>query len=126
MTPDPHASAEHPFNSPSYRANDDEKTWALIAHVSALVAGFLGPPIVLAVKGNNSKWVQAHAIESLNFNITLFIVCMVCAVLAFLLIGLCLIIPVVMVSVVLSIVAGVKAFQGSAYRYPVTLRLIKD
>lgn len=126
MTPEPPAPAEHPFNLPSYRPTDDEKTWALIAHVSALIGGFLGPLIVLAAKGNDSKWVRSHAIESLNFNITLFIAYMACAVLSVLLIGLCLMVPVVMVSVIFAIIAGVKAFQGNPYRYPVALRLIKE
>lgn len=127
MTPDPYApTADHPFNLPGYRPTDDEKTWGLIAHVSALVATFLGPLIALAVKGNESKWVRAHAIEALNFNITIFIGYMICTALTFVVIGLCLLIPLGMVAVILSIIAGVKAFQGGAYRYPFALRLIKE
>ena len=127
MTPDPYApTAEHPFNLPGYRPSDDEKNWGLIAHVSAIVLGFIGPLIALAVKGNESKWVRAHAVEALNFHITLFIVYMVCIPLAFVLIGFCILIPAALASIILSILAGVKAFQGGAYRYPWALRLIKE
>lgn len=127
MTPDPYApTAEHPFNLPGYRPSEDERNWGLIAHVSAIVLGFLGPLIALLAKGNESKWVRAHAIEALNFHITLFFVYAVGGALTFVLIGLCLLIPAALASVVLSILAGVKAYQGGAYRYPFALRLIKE
>lgn len=115
-----------PFDSDGYQPSDDEKTWGLIAHASAIVLTFLGPLIALAVKGNESKWVRSHAIESLNFNITIFIGYMVGGVLTVVVVGVCLLIPLSVAAVVLSIVAGVKAFQGHSYRYPFTLRLIKD
>lgn len=127
MTPDPYApTAEHPFNLPGYRPSDDEKNWALIAHVSAIVLGFIGPIIALAVKGNESKWVRAHAIEALNFHITLFIVYAFSGALTLVLVGFCTLFAAMLVSVILSILAGVKAFQGGAYRYPFALRLIKE
>jgi hypothetical protein len=122
MTPDPVSSAaDHPFNV-GYRPTDDEKTWGMIAHVSAIVATFLGPLITLAVKGNESKWVKAHAIESLNFSITLFIGYMVCLALVFVVVGFCLLFPLALAALILHIVAGVKAFQGGSYRY----RFLKD
>lgn len=125
MTPEPTATAADPFNSP-YTPTDDEKTWGLVAHVSALVALFLGPLLALVVKGNQSKWVRAHAIEALNFSITIFIGYMICFALSFVLIGFCLMFPLALVAVILHIIAGVKAFQGGGYRYPFALRLLKD
>jgi uncharacterized protein len=49
---------------------------------------------------------------------------MVAAVLLFVLIGFLLLPVVVMGWLVLSIVAAVKANEGIAYRYPLTLRLV--
>ncbi len=127
MMPDTHVPpSQHPFDLPGYKPSDDEKTWALIAHVSALVAAFLGPIVALVAKGNESKWVRAHAIESLNFNLTLFIGYLVGTVLSVVAIGLCLLIPLAGIQVIFSIIAGVKAFQGQAYRYPFAIRLIKE
>lgn len=108
------------------RPTDDEKTWGLIAHASALFLGFLGPLLALVVKGNQSKWVRSHAIESLNFNLTLFIGYTIGTVLAFVAIGFCLLLPLGVLQVVLSIMAGVKAFQGEPYRYPFNIRFLKD
>ena len=122
MTPSP---VEDPFST-GYRPNDDEKTWGMIAHVSALVSLFLGPIIVLAAKGNTSKWVKAHAIEALNFSITIFIGYMICVPLMFVVIGMCLIVPLGLGALILHIIAGVGAFQGNSYRYPFAIRFLKD
>lgn len=116
----------HPFDLPGYAPTDDEKTWALIAHAGAVFLGFLAPLIAMLAKGNDSKWVRAHAIESLNFNIMMFIVYTVSGVLSAVLIGLCVLIPALLAGTILAIVAGVQAFQGKAYRYPFAVRLIKD
>jgi uncharacterized Tic20 family protein len=109
-----------------YTPTEDERTWGLIAHCSALLLSFIGPIIALVAKGNQSKWVRAQAIEALNFNITLAIVYAVGTVLTLAVVGICILIPAGLAGLVLSILAGVKAFQGQPYRYPFTLRLIKD
>ena len=110
----------------AYQPSDDEKTWGLIAHLAPMGSLFLGPLLVLVVKGNESKWVKAQAIESLNFSITMVIGYALCLALVFVLIGFFLIFPLALAAIVLHIVAGVAAFQGRQYRYPFALRLIKD
>ena len=60
-------------------AASDERTWAMFAHVGCDLAvvgvamAFLGPLIVLLVQGPKSPFVRRHAVESLNFQITLLI-----------------------------------------------------
>ena len=54
----------------------EEKNWAIAAHVGVFVAawfalGFLAPLLVMLVKGKDSAFVRRHAVESLNFQITL-------------------------------------------------------
>lgn len=109
-----------------YTPTEEERTWGLIAHSSAIFLSFLGPIIALLAKGNESKWVRAHAIEAINFNITLAIVYAVGTVLVMVVVGICILIPAGIASVILGVIAGVKAFQGHQYRYPLTLRLLKD
>ena len=110
----------------AYQPTNDERNWGLLAHVGALAALFLVPLIVLVAKGNESKWVKAHAIESLNFSITMTIGYCICLALFFVMIGACLIFPLGIAAIVLHIIAGVAAFQGKSYRYPFALRLIKE
>lgn len=125
LTP-PSNPGGHPFDDPSYVPTDDEKTWGLLAHGLTIMLGFLAPVLALAVKGNESKWVRAHAIEALNFHLLVFIVYMVGFVLSFVLVGLCILFPAMIAAIILAIVAGVSAFQGKPYRYPFSIRLIKE
>ena len=62
--------------------------------------------------------------EALNFQITVSIAVIVCAVLIAVLIGLLLLPIVGIAALVLTIIAGLKANNGETYRYPMTLRLI--
>jgi len=70
------------------------------------------------------SFVNDQAKEALNFNISMTIYAMVSGVLIFVVIGIVLL-PVVLVTwLVLAILAAVKANEGVAYRYPLTLRLV--
>lgn len=106
-------------------APSDERTWAMLAHLGGIVLGFIAPLVVLLVQGEKSQFVRRASIESLNFQITLVIAYVVCGVLVLLLVGLLLLPIVFVVSLVLMIVAGVKANGGEEYRYPVTVRFVQ-
>ena len=105
--------------------SQDEKTWALVAHLGAIVAGFWAPLIVLLARGNQSPWVRAQAVESLNFQITLFIALAVSGILCLVLIGIVMVIGIAIGALVLEVIAGIQASNGGFYRYPMTLRLVK-
>ena len=108
----------------------DERTWGGAAHWGALIAGligglsFLGPLIVLLVKGNDSPWIRRQSVESLNFQISVLIYAIVSAVLIFLLIGLILLPIVGIFWLVFTIIGSVKASTGEDYRYPLTIRMV--
>ncbi|MGZ3457170.1 MAG: DUF4870 domain-containing protein [Archangium sp.] len=108
----------------------DEKTWGMIAHLSALVASlvgfpFLGPLIVMLTKGKESSWVEQHAKEALNFQITATIAIWVSAFLMFCLVGFVLL-PILGLGIlVLTLMAGLKANNGEMFRYPANMRLVK-
>jgi hypothetical protein len=117
----------------------DEMTWGGAAHWSALVSAFvamafLGPLLVLLVKGNESRYVRAQAVESLNFQITMLIygavgavVGVVVAIVTFGL-GLFLVIPLALAFgcywLVFTILGSVKSVNGEVYRYPLTIRMV--
>ena len=102
--------------------SSDEKTMALLAHVLTFVAAFLAPLIIYLLKKDESAFVAAHAKESLNFQIT---VVLICIVLAITVIGILFIWVVGILSLVLVVVATIKASEGKLYRYPFSIRLIK-
>ena len=101
----------------------DERTWGLVAHVSGLI-GFLGPLIVWLIKKDESAFVEGEARESLNFQITVTLAAIPCAILILLCIGVFLLMALWVASVVFIIMGAIKANEGIPYRYPVSLRLI--
>jgi uncharacterized Tic20 family protein len=108
----------------------EERTWGGAAHWSALIAGligglsFLGPLIVMLVKGNDSPWIRRQSVESLNFQISVLIYAIVSAVLILLLVGLILLPIVGIFWLVFTIMGSVKASSGEDYRYPLTIRMV--
>jgi uncharacterized Tic20 family protein len=108
----------------------DERTWGMLAHLSALLAAFvalafLGPLLVMLIQGPKSDFVRRQSVEALNFQITTYIAAIISAILIVLLIGLILL-PIVGIAwLVLTIMAGLAANRGEDYRYPFNIRLVK-
>lgn len=108
----------------------DDRTWGMVAHLSAL-AGFLipfgsvlGPLIVWLMKKDESEFVADQGKEALNFQITVALAGIVCLMLMFILIGILLLPALVIAAAIFSIIAAIDANKGNRYRYPITLRLI--
>jgi uncharacterized Tic20 family protein len=101
----------------------------MIAHLSALAGlviglNWLGPLIVYLVKKDEHPFIADQSREALNFNLSVFIYIIISAILIIVVIGFVLL-PVIAVAwLVLTIVAAVRANNGEAYRYPLTLRLV--
>ncbi len=120
----------------------DERQWAMLAHLSALLCyiltsgwagsagGFLGPLIVYLLKKDTMPFVATQAKEALNFSITICIA--FAALFAFSIVtlglGLLVTLPLMLViglyAIVYTIIASMKAYEGVTYRYPIALRLI--
>jgi len=109
----------------------DERNWAMLSHLLALV-GYLvipfgnvaAPLIIYLMKKDESPFVADQSRESLNFQISLMIYALISGVLVVVLIGFLLLAIIWVMGVILTIIASVKAANGEAYRYPLTIRLI--
>lgn len=121
-------------------ATSDERTYALLAHLSLLghvvVPYFaIAVPIVmyLAKKGQ-SPFIDDHAKEAMNFQITLVIYTLVLPAIAGLIglltcgVGLILLVPAIIGPYVLGLIgmimASTAANRGEFFRYPMNFRLI--
>lgn len=133
--------AQPPEPPPGLNPDGNEKQFALFVHLSALLgflvplANLIAPFILWQVKKNESAFVDDQGKEAVNFQITLTLAAIVLGVVGLPLMlftlgfagiivipaGLALLIA----GVVLPILAGIKANEGIAYRYPYILRLIK-
>ena len=102
-----------------------EKIWSILSHLSCWFGvGILLPLVVyLAMKGD-SDYVRQNAREALNFHLSLLIYCLCCIPLVFIIIGIPLLMLIAVASLVLAIVAAVKASDGGCYRYPMTIRMV--
>ena len=119
----------------------DERQWGMFAHLASLVGiviplgTILGPLVVWLVKKDTMPFVDDQGKEALNFNITLLIVGVVFGVIGAIFtaitlgLGAILVVPVALALgvawLVFTIMAAMKVNDGVAYRYPLTIRLIK-
>lgn len=130
---DPYGQRPHAGGS-----SQKDRTWALAAHLGTLATvasgfGFAAPLLVMLVQGD-SPFVRRHAVESLNFQISLLIYMVVGSVLAFFgiiatfglvaFLAFPLAIALIVAVLVVIILATVKAGTGEDYRYPLTIRFI--
>jgi uncharacterized Tic20 family protein len=84
------------------------------------------PPIVIwLLKKEIDPFVDDQGKEALNFQISITIIGIVCALLIFVGIGLILLVLLGLFWLIFTIIATIKANSGVAYRYPFTIRLIK-
>ena len=117
--------------------SSDERTWALIGHLSAFtffVSGIgciVGPLVVWLIKRDTLPFAAGQAKEALNFNITVAIIAVAMWIFSFITLGIgfLLTIPLGLALfvawVVFTIIAAIRANEGVDYRYPFTLRLVK-
>jgi uncharacterized Tic20 family protein len=123
--------------------SSDERNWAMAAHLcgllwllggpgliflpfgSLVLFTILGPLIIWRTKGQTMPFVAEQAKESLNFQITVFLLGLVFVVLAFVLIGFVLLWLLGVANLILVIIAAIQVSSGKPYRYPFCLRLVK-
>ena len=102
-----------------------DKIWSMLSHLSALLGvGFVLPLVVYLAMRSESEYVAGNAREALNFHISVLIYSLCCIPLVFILIGIPLLLVLGFGSLVLAIIATIKASDGLCYRYPLTLRLV--
>ena len=111
----------------------DDKNMAMLVHLLPLF-GFMVPglniviPLVIwLMQRDRSPYIEHHARESLNFQITITLLATLWFILKLLLVGFLLLplVPVIIVVVLVFMVrAAMKAGSGEFYRYPVSLRLV--
>jgi uncharacterized protein len=135
-TPPPHPSG----------LTGELRGWGIGAHLAGLGAGlataaifgWVGPLIVWLIKRDEHPFVDHHAKEALNFQLTVLIVIAASAVLVVpaaiigvltLGIGLLLFGAIALAAVVVwflfPILAAIKASNGEGYRYPLTIRFVR-
>ena len=120
-----------PQPAPSQVDTRDQNMWAMLCHLSAL-AGFIiplgnviGPLVIWMIKKDVYPLVDDQGKEALNFQISMTIYYIVASILILILIGIVLLIGLALFSLIVTIIAMIKASDGVAYRYPLSIRFVK-
>jgi uncharacterized Tic20 family protein len=127
--PPPGAPPPGQFPGPGPMSVSEERNWAMAAHLGSFVAAavamaFLAPLAVMLMTKDRSEFVRRHAVESLNFQISVLIYAAVSVVLIVVLIGLVLLVCLGVFWLVSVILGGVAASQGRDFRYPLNIRFV--
>jgi uncharacterized Tic20 family protein len=101
-----------------------DNQWASFAHLGGIL-GFLPALIIWLVFKDRGAFTSAEAKEALNFQITIVIAYIIANILVFLVIGAILLPIIFILSLIFSILGFTKAKDGTSYRYPFAIRLIK-
>jgi uncharacterized Tic20 family protein len=104
---------------------EDEKLWAIGAHLGPLVLGIIAPLVVWLVFRERSAFLDRSAKEALNMQLSYLIYFLVASFSIILLIGLVLLPVVIIAWLVLMILATVKVADFEEYRYPAIIRFLK-
>lgn len=119
-------------------AESDERTWMLLAHLSAPIAyivslgtlSFLGPLVIWVLRKDDSQAVRTAAAGAFNFNLTFWLLYLLGWVFGILTLtlGFLLVIPfwivIFLIAVYLHIKGAMSATRGETYIYPFQLKVL--
>lgn len=141
-TPSPEASqpgAPYLPTAPAPMLESEARTWAMLAHIIAAVASvvsagtiaFVAPLIIWLLYKDRSALVGHHGKQNLNLQITSVVLGVGAVLIGVVTLGFGFIITLplwglyVLYALVISIVAGVKAYNGEYYSIPLAIPFIK-
>lgn len=128
---------------PRAMSPQDERTWGMLSHAGALVAmvvsagflGFVASIAVYVIHKDRGPFVRAHAANSINLQITMFIWLVVATLVYVVLgvvtlgVGFLVLLPIFFVPVVIAgilhLVGAVKAYNGEWWDPPLTPRFVR-
>jgi uncharacterized protein len=102
-----------------------DKVAAMLTHIAGIFFWFI-PSLIVYLASTENPWVKNQARLALNFQLTMLIAAIIGGALVFIGIGIFIIWAVEIAIVVFSIVAALKANQGEAYKYPLSMDLVKS
>ena len=121
-------SAAAPFAPSDPSATTGDRIWGALVHLSTFVAPFIGPLLIGLVRSGR-PFVTGHMKSALEFQLTWWLVAAAATIVCLLTCGLALlaVVPLGAIawlgSVILTLVGAAQAFEGAAWRYPLSLRV---
>ncbi|KAB2346366.1 DUF1707 and DUF4870 domain-containing protein [Actinomadura rudentiformis] len=94
----------------------EDRMLAAVAHAIGYPTLFVGPLIMMLLSGKRSAYVRRHAVEALNFQLTVLLITIVTFGVGGMLYA---------ITWIVAGIAAVIALTGKSFRYPWILRLVK-
>lgn len=110
---------------------EEERTWAMLCHLSALtgffsvIGWFLGPFLLWQIKKAQFPGIAAHGRAAINFQLSVLLYAVGATLLILIAIGVPLLFALGLFNVICIVLAAIKANQGEPWTYPLTLRFLK-
>lgn len=110
--------------------NSETRTASVLAHLSGPISSFVsagwlaiaGPLVVWFIYRDRSAFVREQAAEAFNFQVTMWLGAIIggllCLTVLLIPVGVILILASVVMSVVMGVLAALKAANGQTYNYP--------
>ena len=98
---------------------------ALVGLLGNGIGFFVAPLVVWLIKREDDPYIDEQGKEAVNFQLTMMLSFFAAALLIFVVVGIVLLPLLGIFDVVMTIVAGLKAANGEAFRYPFAIRFVK-
>jgi len=104
---------------------EDDYTWVILLHFSGIFILVLPPILIWLIKRNEIMEYEQHFKDVMNFQFSIFIYLIISAILLIVLIGLPMLILIGLFSQVVIVYNTIKVMNREAYRYPLTMTILK-
>lgn len=121
---------EQTFGSEAARERET-RTWSMWLHLSLLagfivpLAGLVAPVVIWQLKKVDLPGIDVHGKITLNWILSFVIYFVLAGILSFVLIGIPLLAVLGVLAVIFPLVGGIKANNGEAWRYPLSIRFFE-
>ena len=104
-----------------------EQTWCMLMHLSQLMlwAGGIGiavPIVMWVISKDDSDLARRHGARMMNWLISSFVYGIICGLLAFVVIGIPMLIVLLVLNIVFPVMAAIRANDGQLWSYPMAIQ----
>ena len=124
-------NTQEPITQNASIADQETRLWAMLLHLSVFagyaipIAGLVAPIVIWQVRKVDLPQIDIHGKIVANWMISMALYGAVSFVLVFALIGIPLLILLGLLGLVFPIIGGIKASNGEAWRYPLSIQFLK-
>ena len=105
--------------------SEKNKIWLPLLHLSGLFIMLLPPIIIWVWKKNKIPNIRKHAIDVVNFQLSMLIYLIPSGILVMVVIGLPIVIFLGIFSTVIIILNTIRVINNQPYKYPMTIKILK-